>query len=386
MRIVQLDPGGYTAHYDGNLCHELARRGHAVRLDTSRFLFEDVGPLGGYEVAYSFFRAIDPHGSFARWAAPRQLAKAVSYPVELVRWERAVRASPPDVVHLQWSLVPPLDLRVARRLRARGARIVVTAHELPWGNGVRSRSFTALCRSADAVVVHAAAAVDELADRGVPSGRIRHMPMGGPGLYAGPSLARATARARLGLPADGPLALFFGLVKGYKGLDVLLEALPLARERVPGLRLLVAGRSLDPWGPYAARIERLGLGGAVVVRPDFVPTADVNAVFCAADVVVLPYRRAVQSGVVLAAWQFGRPVVATRVGGVPELVEDGVTGFLARPEDPVDLARALVEAFSDEARLAGIGTEVAARAAGPHSWAAIAERHESVYEEALGAV
>ena len=380
MRIVLVDPGAYTAHYDGNLCHELAQRGHVVRLDTSRFLFEEVAPLGGYEVQHWFFESIGAQNALSRWNLTRQAAKAVTYPFELGRWVRSIRGKPPDVLHVQWSLVPPLDVLALRRVVSNGTRLVFTAHELPnrskgpWGG-----AFASLCRLADAVVVHAQAPAHRLVDEfGVPVARVHHVPMGGPGRYAGVPMFQAEARERLGLPADGRLALFFGLVKEYKGLDVLLEALAIARRSTPELRLLVAGRPLQRWGSYDAQIERLGLRPAVELMTEFVPTELLNAVFGAADVVVAPYKRAAQSGVVLAAWQFGRPVVATRVGGLPELVDEGVTGFLARPDDPGDLARALVEAVSDRGRLDRMTTTVAV-AAGSHAWPAIAERHEEIY-------
>ncbi len=152
---------------------------------------------------------------------------------------------------------------------------------------------------------------------------------------------KAEARRRLGLPADVPVLLFFGYVRRYKGLDVLLRALPevLRRRQV---RVLVAGEFYEPVGTFRRVAEELGVTEAVVLRDVFVPNEQVPLYFAAADVVVLPYRSATQSGIVPMAYAHERPVVTTRVGGLPEVVEEGKTGFLADPEDPSSLAAAIL--------------------------------------------
>lgn len=384
MRIVVLDPGGYTAHYDGNLCYELARLGHDVRLDTSRFLFENVEPLGGYEVRNRFFNAV--RGPITRWAPARQALKALTYPLELAWWARSVAADPPDVLHVQWSLLPPLDLRVLRRLRRHDLRLVVTVHEIPaTASGPWLGAFGGLLRMADAVVVHAERQglrlVEEL---GVPERRVRVAPMGSIGRYAGPDVPRTEARRRLGLREDVPLAVLFGLIKPYKGLDTLLDALAVARRTLPTLELLVAGHPMHGWRDYEEQIERLGLVDAVHLRLGFVPSDEVNVVFGAADAVVAPYKRAAQSMVVRTAIQYGKPVVATGVGGLPELVRDGVNGLLAKPGDSHDLARAMVEAFSDAERLRRMGEAARDLTNGSYSWEAIAALHERIYAGEAG--
>lgn len=381
MRIVVLEPGGLIPHYAGNLCHELARRGHEVRLDTSRFLYENVEPLGGYAVEHAFFNWVFEHRGIARWRPSLRSLKAATYPLDLRRWASVVSAAPPDVLHVQWSLVPPLDLRVFRPLHRRGVRLVLTAHEIPAARrGPWVGAFSELCRTADAVVAHAAAPVRRLVEEfGVEEARVSLVPMGGPGKYVAQSLPRAEARALLGLRDDVPLALFFGFIRPQKGLDTLLEALSLARNRVPALELLVAGRPMQGWGRYRAQIERLRLDQAVHARLSFIPSDEVAAIFSAADVVVAPYRRATQSMAVLTAMHFGRPVVGTRVGGLPELIVEGGTGLLAEPDDPTDLARALVDALSDAERLRRMGVNALELASGRHAWETIGAIHEEIY-------
>jgi len=386
MRIAMLDPGNYSPLYDANLCHALAGRGHEVSLATSEFLFEPVPPLGGYRVEYDFFRLVAASGLLRRRARTRRLVKAAAYPVEMARWTARTARRPPNVVHVEWSLFPLLDARLVARLRRKGARLVYTAHDvepLP-GSTWSAAGFARLYRQADAVIVHAEDARERLiAGHGVDARLVHVVPMGGPGAYAQEPSPRAEARRTLGLDPKAPYLLFFGLIKEHKGLDLLLEALALARRERPEVRLLVAGEPMGSWRPYAERIARLGLAGSVELRLGYIPNAKAHLYFGAADVAVLPYQQIFQSGVVLASYAFARPVVATDVGGLGEIVREGETGFLAPPDDPARLAETLLHALSDPAALVRMGATAASFARERHSWAHIAARHEEIYEESI---
>jgi D-inositol-3-phosphate glycosyltransferase len=378
VKIAMVDPGNFSPLYDANLCHCLAARGHEVTLATSEFLFEPVSPLEGYAVEYAFFR----HVPLKRWRFARQALKAGAYPFDMARWSSKTSPARPDVVHVQWSLLPPLDARIYARLRRAGARIVHTAHDVEplAGTTWTAAGFSRLYRQADAVIVHAEEGRRRLVEgHGVTASRVYIVPMGGPGAYAPEPLARDEARKQLGLPADGPYLLFFGLIKQHKGLDVLLDALAVARRERPELRLLVAGEPMGSWRPYARRIESLGLDGSVDLRLGYIPNDRTHLFFGAADVVVLPYREIFQSGVALAAYGFERAVVATRVGGLPELVDDDVTGFLTPAGDPDALARALLRALADPAALARMGAAGASLVRERHNWERIAALHEEIY-------
>lgn len=168
------------------------------------------------------------------------------------------------------------------------------------------------------------------------------------------------ARASLGLDPDRRIVLFFGLVRPYKGLEDLLEAIAILRG---GPGLLVAGEAYSDREALRRRMERPDLAGRVRWIDRFIPDAEVDALFRAADIVALPYRSATQSGVAQIALAFRKPLVLTRTGGLPELVEEGRTGFLAEPRDPDSLAAAIEEALviSEEAGTADAVARVAAR-------------------------
>jgi glycosyltransferase involved in cell wall biosynthesis len=148
------------------------------------------------------------------------------------------------------------------------------------------------------------------------------------------------ARAGFCLSPGARVLLFFGLVRSYKGLDVLLRALALLREEFP-VHLLISGEFYQSPGIYLNMIDSLGLTKLVQVHAGFVPPREVGRFFAAADAVVLPYKTATQSGVSKMAYHFDRPVIVSDVGGLPSEIEPEQTGVLAQPDDPQSLAHAI---------------------------------------------
>jgi glycosyltransferase involved in cell wall biosynthesis len=145
----------------------------------------------------------------------------------------------------------------------------------------------------------------------------------------GEAVERTEACAKLGLDADTKYSLFFGLIRDYKGLDLLLEA--WARWRPEGRKLLVAGEFYSLREKTYALIESLGLKESVVMHEGFVADDDVRYYFSAADSLLLPYRTATQSGVTQIAYNFSVPMLVTEVGGLPEIVPDGRVGVVCQP-------------------------------------------------------
>ena len=149
----------------------------------------------------------------------------------------------------------------------------------------------------------------------------------------GERVDRAEACVRLGLDPSLRYVLFFGLVRDYKGLDLLLDAWARLRRvrQTEGRRLIVAGEFYTSKEPYLRQIAESGLQDEVLLHDRFIPDAEVRYYFSAADFVVQPYKTATQSGVTQIAYQFCLPMVVTRVGGLPEIVPDGRVGYVCEP-------------------------------------------------------
>ena len=164
-----------------------------------------------------------------------------------------------------------------------------------------------------------------------------------------PRISRAEARRELGLDPEQRIALFFGFIKPYKGVLHLIDAAgPLQREFGDGLKLLIVG---DIYGEKQPYLERIAAGGApetIELVDGFVPDETVEKYFLAADLAVLPYLSATQSGIVQIAYNYDLPVVTTNVGGLPEVVFDGRTGYVVPPGDGEALAQAITRYFREE--------------------------------------
>ncbi len=163
----------------------------------------------------------------------------------------------------------------------------------------------------------------------------------------GEALPRQEARRRQGIP-EGKILLFFGFVRAYKGLDRLLEAMPEIVARVPDARLLVVGEFFDDPGAYREIVVKSGMEEKVTFVDRYVPNEEVTEWFSAADLLVLPYRSATNSGIVQIAYNFATPVVVTDVGSLSEVVIDGRTGYVIADASPAVIADAVERAFEGE--------------------------------------
>lgn len=164
--------------------------------------------------------------------------------------------------------------------------------------------------------------------------------------YPGAELSREEACRKLNVDPSLKLLLFFGLVRHYKGLDILLKALPrVIQELGETVHLLIAGEFYEAESTYQELIEKLNLKDRVTLVNRYIPNEEVGLFFRAADLLALPYRSATQSGVIQVALHFGLPVISTRVGGLPEVVKEGECGYLVEPENPTKLAEAIVKYF-----------------------------------------
>jgi glycosyltransferase involved in cell wall biosynthesis len=271
-----------------------------------------------------------------------------------------VHALDPDVAHVQWLAIPRYDLHWLRRLRA---PVVLTAHDVLPRNERNAAAWNEVLSVAARVIVQSERAVEQLAEAGVPRDnlvRIQH-PVFESGIEAE--------------PPSGKTILFFGLIREYKGLDVLLRALA----GLPDARLVVAGDPLDPVEPLQRLAAGLGIADRVEWRLGFLPDDAIAPLMHEATLVALPYRKIDSSGVLATALGHGRPAVVTDVGGLPDAIREFGAGRVVPPGDPEAFAAALREVLEErELATAYEGAQAARRAL---TWDAAAAAHEAVYRE-----
>ena len=164
--------------------------------------------------------------------------------------------------------------------------------------------------------------------------------------HFGARLNKEEACAQLQLDPKNDYMLFFGLVRAYKGLDLLIDAMGKVKDKLPNLRLLVAGEFYEQESAYRKQIEDNGLTDRVIIRNEFIADADLPKYFGAADLIAQPYKSATQSGVTQVAFHFEKPMLVTNVGGLGEIVHHGKMGYAVNP-DPDDIATAILDYFTN---------------------------------------
>lgn len=307
--------------------------------------------------------------------AGKRAARGLAHAAGVARVAYQLQRERPDVFHIQALHRPALDWPLIAAARAAGAAVVWTAHNaLPHEHRrYNARLFRHIYRHVDAVIAHTEPTAARLVnDLGVPASRVHRIAHGGLGRTAAPARNRGAARAALELADDMFVLLFFGRIRPYKGLDVLVAAL----DQLAGRRVVAIIAGHDQFGE-AARLAGRADVRLDLRRVDAETTADY---FAAADLVVLPYRAIDQSGVLLLALTYGCAVAATNVGGLGELIQDDKTGFLLPAPDPEALARLIDALRHDPARLARIRQGVTTVLSRDLSWAHLAAQTRAVYQ------
>lgn len=261
-----------------------------------------------------------------------------------------------EVLVLPWLhpvLAPPYHYFL-RHVAASTVRVVVCHNVLPHESIPGGRFLTrAVLRHADLLVVHAPQQREELAALGLGGKPVLEAfhPRFCPGdLAPEPSAQeRSVERARQGAPELSLLT--FGAIRPYKGVDLALEALAMVDPSLH-VRLTVAGHFWAGGDALRRQARELGLNDRLELRDGFVPNEEAALLFATADASLLPYRSASQSGVAQLSFAYGRPVIATRVGGLPSAVADGRDGILVEPGDPVALALAIERMAREHKKLA----------------------------------
>jgi glycosyltransferase involved in cell wall biosynthesis len=373
VRVALVDPPSYTPPYDNSLAAALGRRGHDVTLLASRFLHGPVPEPNGYRREELFF-PLSGRLFAARPRSPlRRGLKALEYVPSVVRFEHRLQALDPDVVHVQWLQAPAQDLYWLTRLVRRRPTVLTAHNVVPRRRPRRLETWTRVLGLVDRVVVHSRRAAEEVAALGIATERIVRIPHP---MFAAPAEHAIT-------PAHGRTLLFFGLLRAYKGLDLLVRALPQIAREVPDVRVVVAGDPVDPIDGDRALADELGVGGRIEWRLGFVPEPAIAPLLEEATVVVLPYRRTDASGVLANAIGLGRPAVVTDVGALGETVREFGAGAVVPPEDVDALASACVRLLlNGQALHDAVQGTAAARAA--LTWDAAAEAHEQLYGSIFG--
>ncbi|MDB5847642.1 MAG: hypothetical protein JWP29_1394 [Rhodoferax sp.] len=373
LRVWLVDPSLFTAPYDAGLTEGLLAAQVRPLWATRPTRKGDRQELPRELTDPFFYRRTDE----ANWLPGKlkSVAKGIAHLAGLATLLWKVRKYKPQVVHFQWTVLPPLDV-LAMTLIRRSCPLVLTVHDTVPFNGerlsfVQNFGFDLPMRLAHRIIVHTESGRDTLIGRGVPSEKIVTVPHG-------PLRLQVPLTARTPV-ADGRYTfVLFGEIKPYKGVDLAIEALGLLSSPVRSqTRVIIAGRPRMDIAPLIARIAELSLGEIVELRPQRQSEEDMAALFSEADSLLFPYRQIDASGVWFLTKSLGKWVIASRVGIFAAEVENGEHGVLLAPGDVPALAEAIAHAVTTRpvVQIADVGDE----------WVAIGKATRRVYESLLPA-
>jgi glycosyltransferase involved in cell wall biosynthesis len=379
LLVEEVGSGG-LAEYTGELAQALAGVGWEVHLATARDHDSAASPDAIVHRVFPYVRGRRWAGRLVRRLRLSRALNGATHLAGSLVVARLARGC--DVVHIQGEEWPPLGAIQALLLRASGRPVVYTPHNT-FDRGPRSypRAHRLIRRCAAAIVVHS-----EYDRRALSSSQARkavaiaHGEYGGLARRGGPDPDPEAIRAALGVGGEELVVLLFGQLRRDKGARDLLQA----AAEVEGVHLIIAGEDRGALGDAADLLGDPRLRGRVTVLPGFLPAERVSRLFAAADVVALPYPKASASGVLLLAYGYARAVLAYPVGGLPEYVIDGQTGWLCERADATALAErlhAVRAAGREECRARG---ERARRFSQERfGWDAIARQTVALYREVL---
>jgi len=268
-------------------------------------------------------------------------------PLNWIKVGNRLKKMRPDIIVVRYWLPfmgPALGTILRRVRKNRHAKIIaitdnVLPHEKRPGDKLFTKYFLASC---DGYITMSEKVLHDLRQfiSNKPATQVLHP------LYDnfGARVTKEEARKKLGLNPHDRIILFFGFIRKYKGLDILLEAMKILRQKNAGIKLLIAGEFYEDEKPYHELIAKNDLSSLIILRTGFIADKDVKYYLCAADAVIQPYRNATQSGVTPLAYHFEKPMVVTNVGSLPELVPDGKVGLVAEP-DAASIATAVIRYF-----------------------------------------
>lgn len=371
-----LDPSLFTGRYDDSLCAALGGLGAQVTLFGRPMRDTDAIAPAGYAYAPHFFRHSEALRDRLGEGRIFRLAKAAEYVATCMLSKLAPFAA--DIVHLQWLPLAPADRLLLKRLRRR-TRLVHTVHNADAyhdDSGLQGRGYGALLAMFDALIVHGDTTRDALVARGLDPARIHvtpHPPM---------RLAPASPQDLAAIPAPRvPRLLFFGTIRPYKGVDLLVEACLSLWRQGKMFELAIAGKPFMDVTPMLDRIQASGYGDRLIADLGFLSEPRLDAHMGRADMLVFPYRHIDSSGAFLSALHHGKAMVTSDAGMFATLPDALGARFPAG--DATALAQALLPLIESAAIRQGRGAQARAYGEELGNWTDMARATMSIYERAL---
>lgn len=343
LNVWQIDAAQMTPFYNLAICQGLVDADCDVRYVASRYLYTKLEYPSNITYDRHYFRGIDADWLLS-YPLLRKVLRGLYYPIGNVRLRQKVKTARPDIVHFQWSRLPRFDLPLIQAIQNMAIPVIHTVHDvIPLYEKETSVSrLYDIYRQCDGLIVHSEANKQTLLSKvnDLDPHKIFVLPLVNAPFPKPTDASHQKARQALGIPQDKFVALFFGLVKHYKGIDILLDTMKLMTQYKDEMMWLVVGKAGDDeQQTYLNQIREFE--NAIVVS-DYIANDDMWQYYMTSDVGVFPYRHIFQSAALLTAMNFDLPIIATNVGSFPETIDGN--GVIVPKENPEAIRDAILDA------------------------------------------
>ncbi len=343
MKVILLGPAfplrGGIADFNEALAASLQKEGHEVIIYSFNYQYPSFLFPGTSQIT---------EGKEPENLDIRPLLNSIN-PLSWYKTALSIISEKPDLVIIRYWIpfMAPALGTVAKKLRRKNIKVIaitdnVIPHEKRPGDNILTGYFL---RNCDGFVTMSKAVFDEL-DIFINTTNKILLPHPIYNIF-GERLSKIEARINIGVDVNDRIILFFGFIRAYKGLNLLLDAMADHRIRERGIKLLIAGEFYEDKTGYLEKIKSLNIGQSIILHTEFIDKIKVKDYFCSADIVVQPYLNATQSGITQIAYYFGRPMLVTNVGGLAEIVADKRVGYVTE-KIPSAIADSLCDFYDNE--------------------------------------
>jgi len=384
LSVMVVDPSSFSPAYDYSLCDALAQAGCRVTLAQGGTQSPQFSQARTFDLWSKFYRT-----SYASPYRASKLLKGADHIFGMSRFTSECETVQPNIIHFQWLPLPFIDKVYLPKLK-KIAPLVLTLHNTTLFHGsptsrLQGLGFRSVFRHFSAVIVHTEFSRNKILERDwCHPDKIHVVPHGVLECHQDPPSLKTASTEKDAKPEKEQTILFFGHVRAYKGVDLLIRAFAQQPPAVlASTRLVIAGKPGIDASELRRLAQSLGVDHRINWHLRFVSDEEIPEFFGQASLVVLPYRDIDQSGVLMTAIAFEKPIVASRIGGIPEVIQDGVHGYLVEPGDVNGLAAAVGKLLLEPERRETMQKALGLLRTGPLAWGSCANRTLGVYKHIL---
>ena len=386
-KILFLDPGAFGVYYEYSLLNALsANLKRNIVYISSRYRYEKLSPPKGIRVFYLYFGIYGILEKIFGYKEILKIFKGIEYILDNMFLLLYILIIKPSIIHINWPIIPKIDLILIKWFKYLNFKIIYTVHDpLPHEQKRGDVDiFKKIYSIVDRIVVLSEYSRNQIRDIGIGEDKINLILHGDYDyIFDGTSENKKLSKKLQEMKKDKKIILFLGIIRPYKGLEVLIKTIRLLDNKK--YFFIILGKPLNNKykNLYTSLLNENEIHEKVFTDLRYIPKSDLISYMHISDIGVLPYVSASQSGNIITFYHFKVPVIATNVGGLPEMIDNGKTGLIVPPGDPVSLKNALVSILEDEETLKNMQFNSGKMIEEKFNWSKIIIRLENLYKELL---